>query len=162
VSVSAVDAAWNLLRAGSAHRDEAAELAIGLVHDPLASPDDVARAGTILLAVCRYPDAVAARDRALADGAAPALMAYLDTSCHLVVDGDGRAARRVLAGHLADAPDPLHPDLPGLAADLGAPVLAWHAAGRAGLGVRDRVSVTARAALQRAPRRSMALRGPAA
>ena len=59
--MSAADAAWNLLRSGAGHHDEAAEIALGLVGDPTASPDDVAKAGTLLLAMHRYPDAVAAR-----------------------------------------------------------------------------------------------------
>jgi hypothetical protein len=159
--VSAVDAAWNLLKAGSGHRDEAAELALGLVRDPAATPDEVARAGSILLEVRRYPDALQARDRALAGGAAPVLLAYLDASCHLVVHRDCGAARRALAEHLAAVPDPLQPELVGLAVDAGAPALTWRAAGRAGLGVRERVGVTARAAIRRAPRRSRLLRAPA-
>ena len=69
--MSAADAAWNLLRSGAGHHEEAAEIALGLVGDPTASPDDVAKAGTLLLAMRRYPDAVVARDRALEGGAAP-------------------------------------------------------------------------------------------
>jgi hypothetical protein len=105
---------------------------------------------------------VTARDRAVADGAAPGLLAYLDTSCWLVVDRDERAARQALTRHLAVAPDPLHRDLPALAADVGAPMLAWRTAGRANLGVRERVGLTARAALQRTPARgaACALRAP--
>jgi hypothetical protein len=160
--VSAADVAWSLLQTGSGHHDAAAELALGLVGDPTTSADDVAKAGTILLTMHRYRDAVTARDRAVADGAAPILLAYLDTSCRLVVDRDDRAAREALGRHLADVPGPLHHELPDLAADTGAPVLAWRASGRAGLGVRRRVTVTARAALRRTPARSAAsgLRGP--
>ena len=159
--MSAADAAWNLARSGTGHRDAAAEIALGLVGDPSASADEVAKAGTLLLAMRRYPDAVAARDRALQAGAAPTLLAYLDPSCRLVVEGDGRGARRALATHLAGVPDPLHRDFPGLASDLGAPMLAWRSAGRAGYGVRERVSLTARAAFRRAPGASCGLRGPA-
>lgn len=160
--MSAADVAWSLLCNGSGHHDAAAELALGLVRDPTTSADDVAKAGTILLAMHRYGDAVTARDRAVADGAAPVLLAYLDTSCRLVVDRDNRAAREALSRHLADAPDPLHHELPDLAADAGAPMLAWRTSARAGLGVRRRVSVTARAALRRTPARGAAygLRGP--
>jgi hypothetical protein len=161
VRVSAADAAWNLLRSGAGHHDEAAEIALGLVGDPTASPDDVAKAGTLLLAMQRYPDAVVARDRALQAGAAPTLLAYLDPSCRVMVDGDYRGARRAFATHLAEVPDPVHRDLPGMASDLGAPMLAWKSAGRAGFGVRERFTLTARAAFRRAPGASNGLRGPA-
>jgi hypothetical protein len=161
--VTAADVAWNLHRTGSGHHDAAAELALGLVGDPTSSPDDVAKAGTLLLTMRLYPDAVAARDRAVAGGAAPALLAYLDTSCRLVVDHDERAARQVLAHHLAGVPDPVHRDMPDLAADVGAPKLAWRTARRAGFGVRASVGVTARAALRRTPgaNATCGLRAPA-
>jgi hypothetical protein len=160
VRVSAADAAWNLLRSGAGHHDEAAEIALGLVGDPTASPDDVAKAGTLLLAMRRYPDAVVARDRALEAGAAPTLLAYLDPTCRVMVDGDYRGARRAFATHLADVPNPVHRDLPAMASDLGAPMLAWKSAGRAGFGVRERVTLTARAAFRRAPGASNGVRGP--
>ena len=160
--MSAADAAWNLLRSGAGHHEEAAEIALGLVGDPTSSPDDVAKAGTLLLAMRRYPDAVVARDRALEGGAAPSLLAYLDPSCRVAVDGDYRGARRAFATHLPCVPDPLHRDMPGMASDLGAPVLAWRSAGRAGFGVRERVTLTARAALRRTPAGggTCGLRGP--
>ena len=86
-------------------------------------------------------------------GAAPQLLAYLDTACTLRT-GSGRAARAALSRHLAAAPDPLHTDMPWLAATVGAPVLSWHAARprRAGADAGRRVRRTRRVA--RSPKRA--------
>jgi hypothetical protein len=147
------DVAWKLYREGPGRAGEALELARGIVYDQSANPDDVAKAGTLLFAAGAFDEAEHARTTALAGGAAPALLAYLDTACVLRT-GDGDAARRALAGHLAVAADPLHPDMAWLAAQVGAPRLAWSAARRADLGYGRSVSLTLVAAAHRAPRRT--------
>ena len=131
--MTAAEVAWTLYREGPGRHDEG-NRAGPRDRRPTAtrSPDEVARAGTLLFAAGSYEDADAARARALACGAAPQLLAYLDTACTLRT-GDGRAARAALAQHLVAAPDPLHTDMPWLAATAGAPLLAWQAARRAGL-----------------------------
>jgi hypothetical protein len=151
--MSAADVAWTLYREGPGRWDEATELACGIAADRDAAPDDVAKAGTLLFAAGRFEDADAARARAVAAGAAPHLLAYLDTVCTLRT-GDGRAARAALAHHLAAAPDPLHTDMPWLAATTGAPRLAWHAARRAGLSPPVAARYAARGAWNRSPQRA--------
>ena len=151
--MTAAEVAWTLYREGPGRYDEATELARGIAADPEAAPDEVARAGTLLFAAGSYDDADAARARALAAGADPQLLAYLDTACTLRT-GDGRAARTALSQHLAAAPDPLHPDMPWLAATTGAPLLAWQAARRAGLSTPRAASYAARGAWNRSPQRA--------
>ncbi len=152
-AVTSADVAWKLFREGPGRHDEATELATGIVGDAGATPDDVARAGTLLFAAGRFVDAERARVVALAGGAAPALLAYLDTACCLRA-GDGRAARRALRGHLAAATNPLHSDMPWLAAQVGAPLLALDASRRAGLSYVLVARYVAEAAFRRAPTRS--------
>lgn len=147
------EVAWTLYREGPGHHDAATELARGIVGDGAAPADEIARAGTLLFAAGRYDDASAARLKALEHGAAPQLLAYLDTACMLRA-GSGRAARAALSRHLAAAPDPLHPDMPWLAAAAGAPVLSWHAARRAGLSRARAAAFAARGAWHRSPKRS--------
>jgi hypothetical protein len=151
--MTASDVAWTLYREGPGRREEATELAQGIACDSNAEPDEVARAGTLRFAAGRFEDADAARARALADGAAPQLLAYLDTACTLRT-GDGRAARAALAHHLAAAPDPLHTDMPWLAATTGAPLLAWQAARRAGLSAPAAARYAAQGAWNRSPQRA--------
>ncbi len=147
------EVAWTLYREGPGHHDAATELARGIVGDEGAPADEVARAGTLLFVAGRYDDASAARLKALEHGAAPQLLAYLDTACVLRT-GNGRAARAALSQHLAAAPDPLPPDMPWLAATVGAPVLSWQAARRAGLSRAQAASFAARGAWHRSPKRS--------
>jgi hypothetical protein len=151
--VTPAEVAWTLYREGAGHRDAATELARGIVGDDAAPADEVARAGTLLFAAGRYDDASAARLLALEHGAAPQLLAYLDTAC-LLRTGSGRAARTALARHLAAAPDPLHPDMPWLAATVGAPLLSWRAARRAGLSRTRAATFAGRGAWHRSPKRS--------
>jgi hypothetical protein len=151
--VTAVDVAWQLYREGAGRSDDAAELAWGLVLDERTPGDDIAKAGTLLFAVGRFDQAERARSAAIAAGAAPQFLAYLDTACAMR-DGDGRAARRVLSQHLASVPGPLHRDMPWLAAEIGAPRLAWHAARRAGESRSHSAGWAIRAAAKRAPRRN--------
>jgi hypothetical protein len=153
VGVTAAEVAWTLYREGPGREHEATELACGIAADQAAPADEVARAGTLLFAAGRYDDAEAARSRAVERGAAPELLAYLDTACTLRT-GDGRAARTALAQHLAAAPDPLHPDMPWLAATVGAPLLAWQAARRAGLTAPRAAGYAAKGAWHRSPTRS--------
>jgi hypothetical protein len=149
--VTAVDVAWALYREGPGRRDEATELARGVVGDRRADPDDVARAGVLLLAAGAVPDAIKARDTALARGASPVLLARLDTVCELA-RGDGRAARRALGTHLAQANGSVDAEVVALASQAGAPLLAWRAGALAGLGPVARLANVARAGLRRAPR----------
>jgi hypothetical protein len=151
--MTAAEVAWTLYRQGPGHYDEATELARGIAEDRDADPDEVARAGTLLFAAGSYEEADAACARAVACGAAPQLLAYLDTACTLRT-GDGRAARAALAQHLAAAPDPLHTDMPWLAATAGSPWLAWQAARRAGLSAPRAVTYAAQGAWNRSPRRA--------
>jgi hypothetical protein len=151
--VTSVDVAWKLYREGPGRHHEATELAWGVVQDAGASPDEVARAGTLLFSAGAFDQAERARVTAVAGGAAPALLAYLDTVCHLRA-GDGRSARAALETHLDASPDPLHRDMPWLAAQVGAPRLAFTAARRAGLGLLPSSRYVAEAAWRRAPRRS--------
>ncbi len=141
-----------LYRQGPARSDEAAELAWGIVLDERTPGDDLAKAGTLLFAIGRYDQADRARSAAIEAGAAPELIAYLDTACTLR-DGDGRAARRVLGTHLSSVCGPLHLDMPWLAAEIGAPRLAWRAARRAGESRPRSAGWAIRAAAHRAPRR---------
>ena len=147
------EVAWTLYREGPGHHDAATELARGIAADGAAPADEVARSGTLLFVAGRYDDASAARLRALERGAAPQLLAYLDTACTLRT-GSGRAARAALAQHLAAAPDPLHTDMPWLASTVGAPVLSWHAARRAGLSRGQAAVFAARGVWHRSPKRS--------
>ena len=94
------EVAWKLYREGPGRYDAATELARGIAVDGTAPADEVARAGTLLFVAGRYDDASAARLRALEHGAAPQLLAYLDTACTLRT-GSGRAARAALSQHLA-------------------------------------------------------------
>jgi hypothetical protein len=151
--MTAAEVAWTLYREGPGRRHEATELARGIAADGAAEPDEVARAGVLLFAAGDYDDADAACTRAVAAGAAPQLLAYLDTACTLRT-GDGRAARAALLKHLAAAPDPLHPDMPWLASTAGAPLLAWQAARRAGLSAPQAASYAAKGAWHRSPRRA--------
>jgi hypothetical protein len=151
--VSAVDVAWQLYREGAGRSDDAAELAWGIVLDERTPGDDLAKAGTLLFAVGRFDQAERAREAAIAAGASPQLLAYLDTACALR-EGDGREARRVLAQHLSSVPGPLHPDMPWLAAEIGAPRLAWQASRRAGESRSQSAGWALRAAAHRAPRRA--------
>jgi hypothetical protein len=149
--MTAVDVAWSLYREGPGRRDEATELARGVVEDGRADPDDVARAGVLLLAAGDVRDAIRARDTALERGASPILLARLDTVCELA-RGDGRAARRALGAHLARAGGTVDEDVVALASQAGAPLLAWRAGALAGLGPVARLTQVARAGLRRAPR----------
>ena len=151
--MTSADVAWKLYREGPGRHHEATELAWGIVQDAGASADDVARAGTLLFSAGAFDQAERARVTAIAGGAAPALLAYLDTVCRLR-SGDGRAARTALSTHLAAAPDPLHSDMPWLAAQVGAPRLAFSAARRAGFGLVPSGRFVAAAAWHRAPRRT--------
>jgi hypothetical protein len=151
--MTAAEVAWTLYREGPGRRHEATELARGIAADRDAEPDEVARAGTLLFAAGSFDDADAARARALAGGAAPQLLAYLDTACTLRT-GDGRAARAALAHHLAASPDPLHADMPWLAATTGAPLLAWQAARRAGLSAPRAATYAAQGLWHRSPQRA--------
>jgi hypothetical protein len=151
--VTPADVAWKLYREGPGHIPAALELARGIIQDVGANPDEVAKAGTLLFAAGAFDDAERARAAAVAGGAAPGLLAYLDTACALRA-GDGRGARRALASHLAQTPDPLHPDMPWLATAAGSPRLAWHAARRARLPLLGAVGAAARALVQRLPRRN--------
>jgi hypothetical protein len=148
--MSAVDAAWSLYREGPGRRDEATELARGVVEDSAADPDDVARAGVLLITAGAVPDAIRARDTALARGASPLLLARLDTVCELA-RGDGRAARRALGTHLARTSGGVDEEVVSLASQAGAPLLAWRAGALAGLGPVARLAQVARAGLRRAP-----------
>lgn len=147
------EVAWSLYREGPGRRDEALELACGIVGDDGAPADEVARAGTLLFVIGRFDDADAACCRAREHGAAPQLLAYLDTACTLRT-GDGRRARAALAEHLAAAPDPLHTDMPWLAATVGAPWLAFRAARRASLPRHQAMLFAARGAWHRSPKRA--------
>lgn len=147
------EVAWSLYREGPGHHDAATELARGIVGDGGAPADEVARAGTLLFVAGRFDDATAALQQATEHGAAPQLLAYLDTACTLRT-GNGRAARAALSQHLAVAPDPLHTDMPWLAATVGAPVLSWHAARRAGLSRAQAAGFAARGAWRRSPKRA--------
>ena len=147
------EVAWSLYREGPGHHDAATELARGIVGDGAAPADEVARAGTLLFVAGRFDDATAALHQATEHGASPQLLAYLDTACALRT-GSGRAARAALSQHLAAAPDPLHTDMPWLAATVGAPVLSWHAARRAGLPRRSAAGFVARATWHRSPKRA--------
>jgi hypothetical protein len=151
--VTPADVAWKLYREGPGHQSAALELARGIVGDGGASADDVAKAGTLLFAAGAFADAERARDAAVAGGASPGLLAYLETVAALR-EGDGRTARRALAVHLASTPDPLQPDLPWLATEAGAPRLAWHAARRAGLSPAAAAGIAARAVTNRATSRN--------
>ena len=151
--VRAADVAWKLYREGPGRENEATELARGIVKDAFANPDEIASAGTLLFAAGHYADAARARTTAVQTGAAPALLAYLDTACELQ-SGDGRAARRALGRHLAASPDPLHPDMAWLAAQVGSPRLAYRASRRAGLGASTAARYVAEAIVTRSPRRA--------
>ncbi len=151
--MTAAEVAWTLYREGPGRHAEATELARGIVEDGAAAADDVARAGTLLFAAGDYDEAVTACRRAVAEGAAPPLLAYLDTACALRA-GDGRAARVALARHLAATPDPLQVDMPWLAAMAGAPVLALRTARRAGLSWPRAASYAAYGAWHRSPQRA--------
>ncbi len=152
-AVTPAEVAWTLYREGPGHHDAATELARGIVGDEAAPPDEVARAGTLLFVAGRFDDANAALRQATEHGAAPQLLAYLDTAC-LLRTGSGCAARAALSQHLAAAPDPLHTDMPWLAATVGAPVLSWRAARRAGLSRARAAGFAARGAWHRSPKRS--------
>ena len=90
--VTPAEVAWKLYREGPGRYEAATELARGIAVDGAAPADEVARAGTLLFVAGAYDDASAARLRALEHGAAPQLLAYLDTACMLRT-GSGRAAR---------------------------------------------------------------------
>jgi hypothetical protein len=152
-SVTSSEVAWKLYREGPGRHHEATELAVGIVGDDAASADEIARAGTLLFAAGLFADAERARTAALTGGAAPVLLAYLDTACWLRA-GDGRAARSALRLHLSAASDPLHADMPWLAAQVGSPVLALRAARRAGMSRALCARYVAEAAFRRAPRRA--------
>jgi hypothetical protein len=152
-NVTSADVAWQLYREGPGRSDDAAELAWGIVLDERTPGDDLAKAGTLLFAVGRYEQAERARSAAIAAGASPQFLAYLDTACTLR-EGDGRAARRVLGEHLASVGGPLHRDMPWLAAEIGSPRLAWRAARRAGESRSQSAGWALRAAAKRAPRRT--------
>ena len=121
--VTPAEVAWKLYREGPGRYDAATELARGIAgRRRRAGRRGGARGHP---AVRRRPRTTTRPPRgsgALEHGAAPQLLAYLDTACTLRT-GSGRAARAALSRHLAAAPDPLHTDMPWLAATVGAPVL---------------------------------------
>ena len=90
------EVAWTLYREGPGRYDAATELARGIVgRRRRAGPTRWRARAPCCSSAGSYDDADAPRARALEHGAAPQLLAYLDTACALRT-GSGRAARAAL------------------------------------------------------------------
>ena len=140
--MSAVDVAWALLRENPGRRDQAAELARGIVETARRC-----RTTSRAPARCCSRPGRCRRGAGLRHGArsgrlARSSIAHLDTVCELA-RGDGRAARRALGTHLARVGGRVDAELVSLASQAGAPLLAWKAGARAGLGPGARLAQVA-------------------